>query len=393
MSQINYNRDAIAESLALKLSRATGISEFSNSSKVKLMSDIFAEENTNLAESYNLAVDGLYSETAEGEDLDLKGAQYGIYRKSRNSIYIDKSDAIMAIRPNRDGDTFGDSVRQPLILAKGERIELGSSFFLITSEDIYIMPADSQIYISGTLLSEDGVGFIINSGDSYKLSTRYLREQSLDSLVINFKKPISVNGEAEDDDSFRVRVILARDGDNVATTSAVQQEILSQPDISGLSFLENMRGSGSLDVGITSELLQESGEDINSDSMIGLLRTDLLSVLPFGVDLEIFIPERLELLVEFQREELSNISKENIESSILEAFYGLYRYSSTNSLSLLSIEEEVNTTLDTSIKINSMSLLDSSIGAILTTSSNTIVSPIDNFMFLERSNITEVEDE
>ncbi len=388
MSQINYNRDAIAQSIALKISEATDITSFSQSSKLKLLVDIFSNEITNLAKSYDLAVQGLYAETAIENDLDIKGAQYGVYRKNRNSIYADKSDGIMMIRPKEEGDFFSDSIREPITINRGERLDVGSTFYIIVAEDIYIVPSDILVLVSGTVISEDGSGFTINKDDVFKMKSRYGDTSKLNSLLLEFLKPISIDGSQESDDDFRRRVILARDGDNIATTSAIMGEVSALPELSGYSIMENKRGSGSLDIGVTTRTLQETSEDENLFSTLGVLRTSILLVAPVGIDVLIYAPNIINLIIEYSTES-NNISDENILSAIVESFRSIYTYNAINSISAMAIEDKVNALLPTvSIVITKMDLFDPSINAVISTSSNTVMAPLDYFIYLDKDSIT-----
>jgi len=387
MSQINYDRDNISQNIATKISEAIGVTSFSQSSKLKLLTDIFSNEITNLAEAYDIAVDGLYAETAIGEDLDIKGAQYGIYRKSRNSLYIDRTDGIAIIRPKNKGETFGDSIREPIVINRGERLDVGSSFFLILSEDLYIIPSDILVLVSGTLISEDKSGFIININDTYEMHSRTRYDDSLSTLLLEFLKPISIDGTAEDDDTFRTRVILARDGNNIATIPAIEGEILSLPDLSGFSLLENKRGSGSLDIGITTITLQDTSVDEEIDSMLGLLETGLLLIAPVGVDILIYKPEKINLLIEYSTNK-KEISDDNIISAVIDSFRMIYTYNSINTISTRELEKQIDILLpESDVLITTLSLFDPTINAIISTSSDTVMAPPSYFIYLEKNSI------
>ena len=387
MSQINFNRENVSIDLAQKVADATGISRYSQSSKMKLLIDIFSDEMSNLAETYNEAVNSIYSDTAKGTDLDVKGAEYGVYRKVRSSIYIDGADRIASIKPKTEGQVFGDTILEPITIARGEIIDVGSSFYIITSKEINIVRIESEVLVSGTIVSSTDSGFNINSGDTYEMTPRDRLSSSLSTLMIEFSKPVSIDGGVETDDEFRNRVLLARDGSNIATLSGIESAVLSTPQLNGYSILENKRGSGSLDIGIVTDRLQSTSIDPDLNSTIRSIETDLREVAPLGSDILLFPPDKLNLQLTYSTS--SNIvSDNNIRDAIKEAFRASYRYKSTNSIYAADIEKQVGAVLpEVSIIITNMDLYDETISAVISSSSNMVVAGAGYYIFLEEDGI------
>jgi len=392
MSQINFNRENISINLTQKVAEATGIEKYSQSSKMKLLIDLLSNEITNLAQVYNSTVDSIYSDTAQGVDLDVKGAEYGVYRKIRNSIYIDITDQMMIIRPKDSSQIFGDTILEPITIPRGEIIDVGSSFYIITSEDINIIRADSSVIVSGTIISSTNGGFNINQGDTYEMTPRNRFIDNINTLLMEFLKPLAIDGGEETDDQFRERVLLARDGSNIATIEAIESVIISTPRLSGFSTLENKRGSGSLDVGIVTEGLQQNSTDPNIDSTIRSIKSELRQVIPLGTDVLIYRPEKLNLRIEFSTGE-SSISDANIIDSISEAFRLVYKYNYINTLFSKDIERRLTTLLpEVSVVITSLELYDENINAIISSSSDMVIAGTGYYMFLNENDIKREED-
>ncbi|MDB4533411.1 baseplate J/gp47 family protein [Vicingaceae bacterium] len=365
-----------------------GITNLSQTSKVKLLTDIFSDEISNMAEAQNNSILGLRSDTATDDDLDIKGAQYGVYRKIKDSIYIDKADVIAFIKPKVSGETFGDTVRQSIIIQSGEKISIGSDFYIIISEDVNIEPSASLVAISGTITTSTKSGFKVNSGDVFKMSGSNRVGNNLNTLVLEFDKPISIEGGFETDVDLRKRVILARDGDNIATAPAVRSAITSLPDISGYVFLENKRGSGSLDIGITTETLQNKSIDNDISSTIQLLRSRMVEVAPLGVDVFIFEPAKLDLAIEYTSDN-SDISEENIKSAILESFINVYSYNALNQVVVKDLEREIYELIPSAnIYLSLLSLYDPAISANLSTSNDKVIAPQSYFVHLDIDSIS-----
>jgi len=392
MSQINLNRENIAINLTQKVAEATGIEKYSQSSKMKLLIDLLSDEITNLAQVYNSTVDSIYSDTALGPDLDVKGAEYGVYRKIRNSIYIDRADSMMRIRPKDSSQIFGDTILESITIPRGEIIDVGSSFYIVTSEEVNIIRADTSVMISGTIISSTDGGFNVNAGDTYEMTPRNRFIDNINTLLIEFLKPVAIDGGEETDDDFRERVLLARDGNNIATIAAIESVIISTPQLNGYSLLENKRGSGSLDVGIVTTELQRKSNDPNIDSTIRSIRSELRSIAPLGTNILIFRPEKLNLQIKFSTEQ-TTVSDNNIIDSILEAFKLAYRYSSMNNLFSTELEKFLSTILpEVSVVITNLDLYDEAIDAIISSSSNMVMAGTGYYMFLEEGDISREED-
>lgn len=387
MSLINLNRNDISTNMQDKIASSIGITNFSQTSKVKLLTDIFSEEISNLAEVQNNSVLNMYSDTATGESLDVKGSQYGVYRKIKDSIYITKEEVTAFIRPKIDGEVFGDTIRQTIVLQRGEKIRIGTSYNIILSENVSIQPASSTAPVAGTIVSSENTGLEINEGDTFKIETTSRLSDNLNTVLLEFSSPISIDGGLESDDSFRRRVILARDGNNIATPSSVIQTIVTLPDLLGYVFMEGKRGSGSLDIGVMTETLQRDSTDGDMESTIQLLKTDLKDVAPMGSDILIYSPSKLTLIVDY----VSNgddTSDENIKTSILEAFFNVYEYNNQNELLVRDLEREVYSLIPSAnVNISSLSLYDETIRANVASSGERISAAPDYFMFLDIASI------
>lgn len=393
MSRIDFNKDAASIAVTDKISRATGINNFSPSSKVRLISDILVDEISNTAETINQSLDALYLETAIGNDLDVKAAQYGIYRKIRDSIFIDKDDSIILIEPKVFGQTFGDSIRETALIRRGETLSLGSSFEVSISEDVTISPGLSNVPISGTVQSTSEGGFTINTNDVYKLDTL---STSLgigtNTLQVRFLKPISIDGGRESDELLRARAILSRNGRSIGTIDSIEAAINQVPDVSGYIVLQNIRGSGSVDIGFVTQELQDSLLDDGLSQMRTMLFAELSDVMPIGKSLNIFTPAPALLNIAFTSD-LGEEMDKNIKDVMVAAFIDNYVYSDSNIIAASDIELSVNTIIpDANVKITNMALYDESIDATIFISSSIVVAPSSYFIYLENDLIARTVD-
>ena len=389
MSRINFNKDAVSIDILNRISSSTGIDGITRSSKTRLISDILVDELSNMAEAYNETTDGLYVETATAKDLDIKGAQYGLYRRIRNSIYIDKTDNILAIEPQIEGQVFGDTIREASVIRRGETITIGTVFTITVAEDITILPQDNIVMISGTINSVADVGFATFEGDVYKIDTLSTSiGLSTNTLQIRTLKPIALDGQREEDDQFRSRIELARSGDRFNSVAVIRSTVGQLPDISGSSLIIGKRGSGTIDVGFTTGALQANGSDPMLDTLTGLLATQIASGAALGASTEIYVPNLLELHIEYSTTASESLDQ-NIKDAIVQAFLEEYRYSENNTMSSSILEESVYEVLRTeTISITSMSLFDPGIGANIFNGINTVIAPQRYFMFLEASTIS-----
>lgn len=389
MSRINFNKDSVSIDILNRILSSTGLDSVSRSSKIRLISDILIEELSNMAEAYNTSMDGLYAETAIDHDLDLKGAQYGLHRKIRNSLYVDKADYVLAIEPQIEDQVFGDTVPEYSIIRRGESLDVGTAFSIVVAEDITINPQDSSVAISGTIKSIGEVGFSAHTNDVYKINTLSTSIGiSTNTLQIRVLKPVALDGQRETDSNFRERILLARAGDRF-NSIAVLRNIISQiPDISGSSLIIGKRGSGTMDIGFTTVTLQKNSADENMYSLERLLLSEVLSGSALGVDPEVFTPEPIDLHIEYTSPEDEYMDR-NIKDSILEIFLDVYKYSESNTVSGSDIEDGIEIILkSTGTLITSMSLIDRNIGVSIYNGTNMAIAPQRHFMYLDIENIT-----
>lgn len=389
MSRINFNKEAVSVDIINRISQSTGIDAITRSSKTRLISDILVDELSNMADAYNESTDGLYVETATEKDLDIKGAQYGLYRKIRNSLYLDKADNILSIEPQVEGQTFGDTVKEISTIRRGETLNIGTVFQITIAEDVHILPQDDIVIISGTLHSVGDVGFSTNEGDVYKIDTLSTSiGLKTNTLQIRTLKPVALDGQRETDDEFRARIELARSGNRFNSVAVIRNIIGQLPDISGSSLIIGKRGSGTIDVGFTTGALQTSGEDPMLDTLKGLLSTEVSSGAALGASTAIYIPSLLELHIEYSTA-ASEAMDQNIKDALVKTFHEKYRYSEDNNLASATLEDGIVDILKTeTISITSMNLVDPSIGASIFNGINTVVAPQRYFMFLEASSIS-----
>lgn len=389
MSRINFNADDVSADSIERISQATGIKDISSSSKLALLGGILNDELSNMASAYNRTTDGLYVETAQGSDLDLKAAQYGLYRKMHNSLYIDKADQILSVEPQVTGQTFGDTIREVATIRRGETLTLGTTFRITLAEDVVIIPSESLVVISGTINTVGASGFSTSEGDSYKIDTLSTSlGLKTNTLQVNILKPISLDGTRETDDQLRQRTMLAKAGDKFNSTSVLRQTLSSLQDISGYSVIKGKRGSGTVDIGITTRRLQEQGADTRVFALLKIAGAELAAGLAIGVSLDVFVPRLLELHLEYTTTHEGDDHR-NVSDAIVKSFWDNYRFSERNSLSADTLEDNILSSLvDHNISIVSMSLIDPTIGVSILNGSRLITCPQRYFMFLDSTTIT-----
>jgi hypothetical protein len=390
MPQINYDKSAAAANTVVKIGTATRINNFSETSKIKLISDILSEDISNFIALVNNSTDNTYSNTATGRYLDAKGADYGVYRKSLNSISVRSSDNIVFIETKDQERPFGDFVAYPVTIPAGKKIDVGTSFRIKILEDILVSPSEYRVPISVDIEAiEQGDSFQINKNDTFKLPTSVQElGPAVRDIHLKFDKPISIEVENEEDKDFRIRVISARDNATQAVDSAILDLLSGVPGLKGYAMYKNERGSSTIDIGVTTEELELLGVDSSINSILDMIRLRLRNTASAGEDIEVFKPSSVLLQLTFSYSS-EDVSESVVVDIIYEAVKSLYQYSVINSISLDDIEEYAKEKLDVldDISIESASLFDTIINEYINYPSGVITVPKDSFMMVNKTDI------
>jgi len=391
MPQIDYDKRAASSNSLIKISRSTGIDNFSRTSKIRAISEIVSEDISIYTDISTDIMNNMYSTSAEGRYLDLKGSEFGVYRNTIDSIDIKSVDNIIRLKPRDENTSFSEIFGSVRNIYKFEEIDLGSNFKLVITENTQVTPQSSEVFLSGRVVSIDrDTGIQINEGDTFKVPDTMLDISfEASSLQIVFDKPISLEVGSESDEDFRPRVIFARDNSKFGVSGSIIRSLSDVPGLSGSTVYMDERGSGTVDVGIITQKLAAGEEDQSIDSIKRMVEYRLRSVVAEGIDYQVFIPEELKLIVTFTYESDVAIPDQTIIDTIYQAIENINIYGTVGVISASAIEKEADSILDSiaSIDIKTLSLLDTQIEEYISFGASSVVAPKGMFISINKSDI------
>jgi uncharacterized phage protein gp47/JayE len=394
MPRIRYDIEQARDNALLKIAESTGLNNFSNSSKIRVLADTTSDNINFFIDVISDIRDNLYPETANGRYLDAKATDYNVFRNSITSLSLKDTDLIVKIEPRNTDSEFSDVLTQARTIYAGEAVEGSSSFRIIFSEDITLNPGDTDLYASirleSTLLDS---GFVINQNDVFKLPSNLLELGSIGAdIQLRFMKDVSLRAKDELDSDFRERVLLAKYSPSIAAVEAIQVVIASMPEVSGYAIYNNERGSSTFDVLIVTEDMQSKGEDPNASSIVDAISLRLRSTASAGISYTVNLPIKLNLNIQYSYTSDTEISENAIQDAIFASFNNLYVYTEDNQIDADNIENEVLALIPSlnTFTVDSMSLLDTVLEEYILTSTARAYGPKGTFITLAKEDIPEL---
>lgn len=391
MPQINYDQSAASSNAQVKVARATGVNNFSQSSKVRAITDTVTDDVGTFTGVASDIMDNMYPETASGRYLDVNGVQNRVYRNAITSLEVKATDLVIRIEPRDSNSTFFDIFRANRTIYANEFIEVASQFKIVFTENVTIAPASTEVYASARIeVLDKSSGFTINTGDVYKFPSTFKDLSSLGAdIQLKFEKELSLEAQDENDEAFRQRVIAGRDSIDIAIPSAIGRAIMSSPNISGLAVYDKARGSSTVDVQITTNKMQNGEEDDSAIIIRDLIDFKLRSIAAGGISYRVELPFKLELGISYTYTSDIEIAPEAVSDGILTAFSSIYKFSNNNSVSGEALEREVEQSIPSlsQLTISNMTLFDVALEEFISYSGLIAQAPRGTYITLKREDI------
>lgn len=391
MSQTNYDKQLASNISINRISAATGIDNFSETSKTRLITDAVAEDVFNFRDYTQDTISNLRIRSASGQHLDAMGADFNAVRRITPRLFLDKSDQIISIDTQVSEKTFGSVVGGLYTIPSGSALDLSGDVRLTLTEDAILSPSSSSVYISG-ILSTTGSSIDLSSGHAFKLPQDLTdRQQGLKFVQLTVLKPLYIETIEEDDEDYRLRIELSRSSGLVGLEGSIRKAALEIPGIKGHAVFAMERGSGSVDLGFTTHTLERDGEDPAIEAYLRFISNKMdLEVAAFGVDISIFTPTPAQLSLIFSHTSGPLITDAEVINTVYTVAKEWYDYSEDNYLDLRRIEIEAKNRLqDTSyLAITEASLYDPAILEVLSFYHDRVSVPRSKFMQITEDNIT-----
>lgn len=390
MPLINHDKAIGFANTVERISKATGVNNFSSSSMLRLIAQGLHEDIANFVDLVREGLSNTFPEMSSGRYLDVEGAQYGVYRNTLRSIVLNSADQAVLLEPKDGAPNFSGFLSNPITLRAGTVLTGPAQVRITVLQSVTIQPNDPMLYLTVKVEPLSQVaGIQVKKGDLFKVPTTSVIGEASAYIQIRFNTSISLAVKEESEDDFRARVIFARDNMSKGTLNAIYSAIPLIPSVYGFSLIANARGQGTIDIGITTKRLEQEQEDPAIESVLDIARQQIDAVCPFGYDVDLFTPTPAYVILKYKTQDTA-IQHSVIASVAAQIFSSTYRYSSQNQVNLNELKSRLMAALPdlTSFEITSASILDAGIEEILSSSQTTLVAPSDKYIVLTEGNIS-----
>ena len=387
MSIEQFNKNTTSVNLINSINLNTGIDNSSSSSKVKLLSDAFAEEvfntNTNISE----VLSRVYTTTATGDALDINGSEHGIYRTFIPAVNLLKDDNVVFISPLNETLGFDDIIVNNQIISAGEEFEIDGSYIVLFLESVVVTNKFQDVAVFVKIKPIANLNNLSIDQDSiYEMSNYTNPYTSLISL--KFGKPVSFTVDKIDDDTYRNRIQAAKILTSTTSEQFVGSLVQSIPGTAEFVVKSNENGSGFFNVYFLTSLMKTVGFDTSYQDLARYIISALKSNLQSGVTYDVILPKQLELHMNVTNS-LLTLTDTTVQGIIAFIFRDFYRYSDNQVITTGTLNQILSETYQygSSIKINSFSIYDTALSAYVSTDQTSITLDHKSYLLLQKTNI------
>ena len=328
--------NVISDNLLISIANNTGVNNFSQSSKVKNISDAFSEEAKNVAQSADNIITRTYTATATDDALDSNGYNHGVYRKNNNSIVIQASDQL--IKVESISGTFNPMIFDMVLLSKDTRVGLGNNVTITLLEDLIITSLDIVKYLSVRVeATGNNSALVLTSGDNFRLNIAQNPNASDLILVVNGN--ITSYSAKEVDLDYRERIVAAKTSPAASVEKAVTGALLSIDGVLSIGYTRELFGAAN--IGLLTREMFLLGVETDAQFILDVANTKIYQNAPAGSIYNVFIPEPIHLKLDVKLV-AANYDINFVKSTIVKVFQDKYRYSDSNTVFLSSLNREIN---------------------------------------------------
>lgn len=390
MLPTEYNKSAVRDNTVIKLGRATGITNFSNSSKLKNISDIVSNDVFLFTDELHTAINNIHEETATGNFLELLASKHGVYKNRTTHYDILASDQILKIKPKNPDETLSDLFSVSRYIYRGEKFNIGSGITMMILNNIEINSSSTDVYISARLSSDGTSNIQFNTEDVIKLVNTIDLKDVEAQLIVEVQKDIALITSSEKEADFRSRVIRAKlSRKNVAIKSAIDNVLFEIPGNLEYAIYNNEGGSGNIDIYFITQKQKANSVDASSSTISRLISSRLRSVIADGIQYSVNPATPIETHIKFQYVADIEIDIDTFKNAIYTAFFMFYKFNESNVLLIENIETFVQQKIPalTSINIVDVSLFDTSINEFISYGNQRAIAPKGTHMTISKDNI------
>ncbi len=372
----------ISDNLLLAISGNTGLNNYSSSSKIKNISDAFADEVVNLAQSADNLVTKVYTTTATADALDSNGYQYNTYRKNNNSVIIQSTDQLIQVESI--SGTFNPLIFDTVLLYANTRIGLGNNVTITLLEDLVIASSDIVKYLSVKLEATNSNSALeLSSGDSFRLNIS--QNPNTSDLVLIVNTNITTYNIKETDTDYRERIITTKNSPYASVEQAITNSLLGIDGVLSVGYSRLFFGAAN--IGILTREMFLLGVETNEDLLLNIANGKIYNTAPAGYIYNAFIPEPIHIKLDVK---LVNAGYDLtfVKSTIIKVFQSKYKYNDQNLVLLSALNREVHKYIESQdIRIYNAQLYLPTIDGTLLISEEELNIPLFGFGYLINENI------
>lgn len=372
---------AIADNIVGQIAINTGVDNFSDSSKVKNISDAIAEELHNTSISVDTLMNKMFTSTAFDKFLEANGFEYGVFRKIMPSLLIDKTEQTVVLEPL--SGVFNPLIFNQVIIPATTQFRIGNTLILTIMEDVIIVSSDINKFISVKIEAANSTNISIRQNDTYRLD--FLNSAILSELSIRFTEPISIVRQYENDADFRKRIVATKMEAQASTEGAISNAVMAVPGVIGIAF--SRLYDGCADIGILTRDLFFLGADPNLDLVNDIANKSLYKNGASGSRYTVFNPEPLYLHLDVNVKE-GKYNAQFIRDLIIKVFIDNYTYSNNNQLLISALNAALYRLMpQDDIKVLTGSLFLPAIEEFIAEDQTSLTVPLYGFPYLLSENI------
>ena len=374
----DYNKTAIKDNITTKISNATGITNLSESSKIRNIADILLDDVFTFTKEVGLTIGNIHEETATGKYLELLGTKHGTYKHQNRELAILAQDQVFKIEPINPLDTFASLFPESRFIYAGEEIRIASGVSIRFIDTIELRSDSENVFISVNVLTNEFADINLTEGNKIKLIGLSDLGESANGIVVSVEKTLSVPSFSDTEEEFRKRIIASKNSrKDVAVLSAIENTLRSVPGKIEYLINNNEGGPGKINILFITQVLKQGLSDPGAESIKNFIHYKLRSVITDGIDYTVEIPTRLEVFLTYEYTSDITIDRAVFKYCLSGAFKDKYVYGRPSGILVSDMEAFVKLKLPslTTFNITNVSLFDQSTSLFINSGNHRILEP------------------
>lgn len=374
----NFNTESLKNSMLSQVSALTGLNNSSPSSVLSSIVEGTARASLAALTSSNKRLDSMYTENAEGVDLDLNAREWGVFRNEFNESFLFSEEKSVVITTD-NGDVFPSRFLGRALIISGQKYDIGEHTEIEFLNDVILTEGAKEEAVTIR---------IVYGGNNNSLNKNAIVDLGRDGnthlkgLVIKFKENILVSRTKESDDDFRSRVNFAKTVRHGASLGMIEYLVKSIPDLYGYRINNNVE-MNSVDIYIASIAYMKNKGDYSLLPTVNALSERIRNYGIIGKKYNVYTPDIYSLGIRYDYAGTVRTASIN---AISYAWSNVYSYTLTSSISPKLLQDELDS-IGVAVIIKDMYLEHPLYGVIYTTDGPTIQIPANVIISIDQDKL------